>query len=103
MHDAEIESAHVVRSISQSYELDQSPDYQNMFCPYVYIEGLCSLNLVTVVFWYFWSLNGLKGLKMGLKCLDLVWFGLAWPVCDPRSRLNPNFFFKLSKIAQLKV
>ena len=41
---------HVVRSISKSYEFDQGPDYQNLFRPYVYIKGLCSLNLVRVVF-----------------------------------------------------
>ena len=45
----------------------------------------------------------LKGLKMGLKLLDLVWFGLAWPVCDHRSWLNLKILFKFSKIAQLKV
>ena len=26
---------------------------------------------------------GQKDLKMGLKCLSLVWYGLVWLGCDP--------------------
>ena len=26
---------------------------------------------------------GQKGLKMGLKCFGLVWYGLVWLSCDP--------------------
>ena len=44
-----------------------------------------------------------KGLKMGLKCLGLVWFGFARPVCDPGSWLNQKTLFKWSTIAKLKV
>ena len=67
--------SHVVRSISKSYEFPQGLDYQNMFCPYVQIEGLCSLNLVTAVFWYFCPKNGSKSPKSGPK---MPWFGLVW-------------------------
>ena len=36
-----------------------------------------------------------KGLKMGLKCLDLVLLGLAWPSGDPGS--SSSFEFDLPR------
>ena len=45
--------------------------------------------------WFFGTFAlkiGQKGLKMGIKCLGLVWFGWAWPVCDTGSWLNPKLF-----------
>ena len=46
---------------------------------------------------------GQKGLKMGLKCPGLVWFGLAWLGYDPRTWLNIKQYLKLPKVAKLKV
>ena len=46
---------------------------------------------------------GQKGLKMGIKYLGLVWYGLAWAGCDPGSWLSLKLCSKLSKIAKLKV
>ena len=46
---------------------------------------------------------GQKGLKMGLKCPGLVWYGLAWMGYDPGTWLNPKQHSKFSKIAELKV
>ena len=37
---------------------------------------------------------GKKGLKIGLKCFGLVWYGLVWQSCDPnwslKNQKNPT-------------
>ena len=60
-------------------------------------------NQIHLLFGTFGQKMGQKGLKMGLKCLGLVWYGLAWAGCDPGTWLSPKLYSKLSKIAKLKV
>ena len=62
-----------------------------------------SPNQIHLLFGTFGLKMGQKGLKMGLKCPGLVWYGLAWLGCDPGTWLNIKQYLKLSKIAKLKV
>ena len=68
-----------------------------------WFRGYVSPNQIHLLFGTFGQKMGQKGLKMGLKCLGLVWYGLAWAACDPGSWLSPKLCSKLSKIARLKV
>ena len=50
--------------------------------------------------WFFGTFAlkmGQKVLKVGLKCLGLVWFGWAWSFCDHGSWLNPKLFSNCPK------
>ena len=68
------------------------------------VQGICVPKSNPFTFWYFNQKKvGQKGLKMGLKCPGLVWYGLAWAGCDPGSWLSLKLCSKLSKIAKLKV
>ena len=68
-----------------------------------WFRGCVSPNQIHLLFGTFGQKMGQKGLKIGLKCLGLVWYGLAWAACDPGSWLSPKLCSKLSKIARLKV
>ena len=68
-----------------------------------WFRGYVSPNQIHLLFGTFGQKMGQKGLKIGLKCLGLVWYGLAWAACDPGSWLSPKLCSKLSKIAKLKV
>ena len=62
-----------------------------------------SSNQIHLLFGIFAQKIDQKGLKTGLKCLGLVWFGLIWLGCDPGSWQYPNFFSICQKKTNLKV
>ena len=68
-----------------------------------WFRGYLSPNQIHLLFGTFGLKMGQKGLKMGLKCPGLVWYGLAWLGFYPGTWLNPKQHSKLSKIAELKV
>ena len=45
-------------------------------------RGYVSSNQIHPLFGTFAPKLGQNSLKMGLKCLGLVWYGLVWLVCD---------------------
>ena len=47
-----------------------------------WFRGYVSSNQIHPLFGTFAQKIGQKGLKMGLKCLGLVWHGLVWLVCN---------------------
>ena len=47
-----------------------------------WFRGYVSSNQIHLIFGIFAQKRGQKCLKMGLKCLGLVWYGLVWLGCD---------------------
>ena len=48
-----------------------------------WFRGYVSPNQIHLLFGTFAPKMGQKGLKIGLKCFSLVWYGLVWLSCDP--------------------
>ena len=48
----------------------------------ILVQGICVLKSNPFTFWYFCPKIGQKVIKIGLKCLGLVWYGLVWLGCD---------------------
>ena len=55
-------------------------------------RGYVSSNQIHFLFGTLGPKMGQKGIKMGLKCLGLVWDGLAWSGCDIGSWQHPRIF-----------
>ena len=49
-------------------------------------QGICVLKSNLFTFWYFCPKNGSKGLKIGLKCLILVLYGMVWLISSKTRR-----------------
>ena len=86
-----LECSHVCRTKMMLFELVKRWDQYFSIQDNQLVQGICVLKSNPFTFWYFCPKIGQKVIKMGLKCLGLVWYGLVWLGCD----LNWSYLKKL--------